>query len=122
MSAWVAGFIFAVMAASSWLVVRANVPQVASGTWLAAGDVGAIPTGAASVALPDGRVLVAGGQTNGSFSTGISTYDPAAGAWAAAGDLTVARVRSYRDAVEGRPRVDRRGLHGVRSVVRHRNS
>ena len=41
----------AVLAASSWLVLRADVPQVATGTWAPAGEVGAIPNGAASVAL-----------------------------------------------------------------------
>ena len=81
----------ALLATSSWLVLRADVPQVASGTWAPAGDVGAIPNGAASVALPDGRVLVAGGTIAGALSNGIATYDPAAGAWASGGNLVVAR-------------------------------
>src|SRR6478672_3615597 len=81
----------ALLAVSSWLVLRADVPQVASGTWAPAGDVGAIPNGAASVALPDGRVLVAGGTIAGALSNGIATYDPAAGAWASGGNLVVAR-------------------------------
>ncbi|MCA1701774.1 MAG: hypothetical protein LC808_00280, partial [Actinobacteria bacterium] len=76
---WVAVFIFAAFAASSWLVLRAAIPQVASGTWVAAGEVGATPAGATSVALADGRVLVAGGKSGGVFSTLISTYNPASG-------------------------------------------
>ena len=90
-TSWAAVFMFAVFAASSWLVLRADIPQVASGTWVAAGDVGTIPTGAASVGLADGRVLVAGGRSDGILSTAISTYNPASGAWAAAGNLAVAR-------------------------------
>ena len=43
----VALVVCAVVAASSWLVVRADVPRVASGTWLAAGEVGTMPVGAA---------------------------------------------------------------------------
>ena len=81
----------ALLAASSWLILRADVPQVASGTWAPAGDVGAIPNGAASVVLPDGRVLVAGGTIAGALSNGVATYDPAAGAWASGGALVVAR-------------------------------
>src|SRR6186713_2059917 len=49
---------------SSWLVLRADVPRVASGTWAAAGEV-AVPSGAVSVTLADGRVVVAGGKSDG---------------------------------------------------------
>ena len=80
------------LAASSWLVVRAEIPQVASGTWVTAGQVGTIPTGAASVGLSDGRLLVAGGQSDGVLSNVVATYDPASGAWAAVGSLNVARA------------------------------
>ncbi|HEU4892298.1 MAG TPA: MBG domain-containing protein, partial [Vicinamibacterales bacterium] len=76
--------------ASSWVVVRADVPRVASGTWAAAGEV-AVPNGAVSTALADGRVVVAGGTSDDSFSSSIATYDPASGAWAHAGDLATAR-------------------------------
>ena len=76
---------------SSWLVLSADVPQVASGTWVAAGEVGAIPIGAASVALADGRVLVTGGKSGDILSSGVVSYDPASGAWLMVGDLAVAR-------------------------------
>ena len=75
---------------SSWAVLRADVPRVASGTWAAAGEV-VIPSGAVSVALADGRVVVAGGKSDGVPSPVISTYDPASGAWARVGDLVTAR-------------------------------
>ena len=79
------------IAASSWLVVRADIPHVSSGTWVTAGDVGAIPAGAASLGLPDGRVLVAGGEVDGAPSARVAIYDPDAGLWSNGGDLMVAR-------------------------------
>ena len=75
---------------SSWLVLRADVPQVASGTWAAAGEV-VIPSGSVSVALADGRVLVAGGKSDDILSPVISSYDPASGAWVRVGELLTAR-------------------------------
>ena len=60
---------------SSWLVLRADVPRVASGTWAAAGEV-AVPSGAVSVTLADGRVVVAGGKSDGILSSAISTLRP----------------------------------------------
>ena len=51
----------------------------------------AVPSGAASVALADGRVVVAGGRSDGIPSSAISTYDPASGAWARVGELLTAR-------------------------------
>ena len=75
---------------SSWLVLRADVPRVASGTWAAAGEV-AVPSSAVSVTLADGRVVVAGGKSDGVPSSAISTYAPASGAWAPAGELLTPR-------------------------------
>ena len=76
--------------ASSWVAVRADVPRVASGTWAAAGEI-AVPGGAVSVALADGRVVVAGGEDDGTPRSAISTYDPASGAWAHVGNLVTPR-------------------------------
>ena len=104
----------------SWLVLRADVPQVASGTWAAAGEV-AVPSGAASVALADGRVVVAGGTSNDTLSPAISTYDPASGAWARVGELVSGPVGPCGDPAEGRPRAGRRGNGFVRPGVRHRD-
>ena len=75
---------------SSWLVLRADVPRVASGTWAAAGEV-VVPSGAVSVTLADGRVVVAGGKSDDTLSPVIASYDPASGAWARVGELLTAR-------------------------------
>ncbi len=90
--AFAAALLTLVVVSSSWLVLRADVPQVASGTWAAAGEVGTIPPGAASVALSDGRLLVAGGQSGDTFSSAISTYDAASGARVLVGNLATARA------------------------------
>ena len=74
----------------SGYVLRADVPRVSSGTWAAAGEVG-VPSGAGSVALTDGRVVVVGGERDGVRSSAISIYDPASSAWARAGDLVTPR-------------------------------
>lgn len=46
----------------------------------------------AALALPDGRVLVAGGWTGQRATASAEIYDPATGQWASAGDMTVART------------------------------
>ena len=44
--------------------VRADVPQVPTGTWTAGGPFGQIPSDVASAVLPDGRLLVTGGSAS----------------------------------------------------------
>ena len=103
----------------SGYVLRADVPRVSSGTWAAAGEVG-VPSGAGSVALTDGRVVVVGGERDGVRSSAISIYDPASGAWARAGDLVTPRsghtVTLLKDG-----RVLFAGGHAPRPVLRHRD-
>lgn len=48
--------------------------------------------GHAALALPDGRVLVCGGWTGSSGTTGAEIYDPMTDRWSAAGDMTEPRV------------------------------
>ena len=85
-------FVVLVLAASSWLSLRADIPHVSSGAWVTGGDVGAIPPGAASVGLPDGRVLIAGGETDNAPSAHVALYDPSTGLWSAGSDLIVPRT------------------------------
>ena len=88
----VALVVFSALTASSLLVLRADIPQVASGAWVPAGELGTVLSGAASVALPDGRVLVAGGVKDDVLSRRIVAYHPSSGAWASIGNLAVART------------------------------
>src|SRR4029077_3053533 len=76
---------------STSLLLKADVPSVPSGVWQPAGDFISPPTGAASVALADGRLLVSGGmpRDGGPVDT-IAVYDPNSG-WTAAGNMTEAR-------------------------------
>ena len=51
-----------------------------------------IPPGAASVGLPDGRVLIAGGEIDGAPSARVAFYDPSTGLWSPGSDLIVPRT------------------------------
>ncbi|HZJ33000.1 MAG TPA: hypothetical protein VFD21_15595, partial [Vicinamibacterales bacterium] len=52
-----AAVLAAVVGAGQWLMLKADVPQVAAGTWASAGGFGPVPDGAASATLPDGRMV-----------------------------------------------------------------
>src|SRR5258706_9069791 len=43
------------------LLLRASLPTVATGTWVAAGNIAAARSGACTVVLSDGRLLIGGG-------------------------------------------------------------
>jgi hypothetical protein len=73
--------------------VRADVPQVPTGTWAAGGQFGDIPRDVASAVLPDGRLLVTGGSSADGQPLGIITaYDPASGTWSSPTQLTEPRA------------------------------
>ena len=79
--------------AGRWLLLEADVPQVAAGTWVSAGDLGAIPDAAASAALADGRLVIAGGRTaDGTLVSQVGIYDPATQSWEDGGQLAMARA------------------------------
>lgn len=64
-------------------------------TWALTGNMLTARLGQAASLLPDGRVLVAGGQRSGGGTTNIFSsaeiYDPAGGAWTATADMTERR-------------------------------
>ena len=64
-------------------------------TWSATGSMLTARSAPTATLLADGRVLVAGGSSQGGSVVAITSaelYDPASGTWSAAGDMTVARV------------------------------
>src|SRR5262245_48898105 len=73
--------------------VQADVPQVPTGTWMAGGAFGEIPSDAASAVLADGRLFVSGGSaSDGQPSAQIAIYSPASGEWSIAGNMSEARA------------------------------
>ena len=77
---------------SSWLVLRADVPQVATGTWTTGGPFGDLPRDVASTVLPDGRLVVTGGSdSDGQPLAMIAIYEPASGSMVARRDDRAAR-------------------------------
>ena len=90
-AAFVAALVMMV-GAGRWLLLNADVPQVAAGTWASAGGFGPVPDGAAAATLADGRMVVAGGRYDtGALVSQIGIYDPASQSWDDGGQLVVAR-------------------------------
>src|SRR5215216_1006423 len=92
-AAWMAA---AAIVVAFGILGKADVPHVATGTWVGAPDVGDIALGAAAVALPDGRLLVTGGSRTGADGqtqrlAEIAIYDATRGSWMRAGQMTMAR-------------------------------
>ena len=86
-------FVILVLAliSTSGLLLRAGAPQTV-GTWLSLGAAAENRTGAAAVALPDGRVLVTGGSVDGVATDSIVFFNAADGARTAAGRLLAPRA------------------------------
>jgi len=82
----------ALMVVSLGRLLRADVPQVAAGTWTSAGEFGILPDGAASTVLRDGRLMVAGGANDGHPSADIALFDPSSATWSRAGVMAEART------------------------------
>src|ERR1700722_13697899 len=74
------------------ILFSASLPQVPSGTWIAAAPMNSARSGASTVLLQDGRILVTGGNdangptnstelfgANGSFSLGVAMNVPRSG-------------------------------------------
>ena len=57
------------------LLLTGSVPQVNSGSWVSAGNMLQPRTGAASVQLQDGRILIIGGTGNDGVLSSAEIYD-----------------------------------------------
>ena len=70
--------------------------ETSSKGWVSTGDLNVPRWGHTATLLPNGKVLVVGGNTrignNTSITKSAELYDPASGSWRSTGDLNVARV------------------------------
>ena len=79
------------LALSAGLALRAQSPHQVD-TWALRGTSADARTGAAAVALADGRTLIAGGTIDGTATDTVVIYDPATGSFSNAGQLLGART------------------------------
>src|SRR5437588_4084103 len=71
-------------------LLRASLPSVATGTWVAAGSMSAARSGACAVVLSDGRLLVSGGS-DASGPTATADLFSTTGSWSAAASMNSPR-------------------------------
>src|SRR5207253_4727649 len=71
-------------------LLRASLPSVATGTWVAAGNMSAARSAACTVALNDGRLLVSGGS-DASGPTATADLFSTTGSWSAAASMNSPR-------------------------------
>jgi hypothetical protein len=71
-------------------ILRAVLPTVQTGQWVSSGPLAQARSGAAAVLLPDGRVMITGGDVNGSPSSSVEMFN-ADGSISSAAPMATAR-------------------------------
>ena len=82
------------------LVASTPVPAFAgtSGTWANTGSLNTARTDHTATLLPNGQVLVAGGEGTTGFLSSAELYNPATGTWTVTGSMAEAPRRPHCDA------------------------
>ena len=68
--------VLVVVLAAAGLLLHADVPQVPSNVWVAAGDMTSVRAGASGTLLPNGLVLVAGGLDANGVTASVERFSP----------------------------------------------
>ena len=85
------GVVLAALVFAATHSIRAELPQ-AIGTWASLGATPESRVGAATVALTDGRTLIAGGSVDATPTDSVVVFDPNTGSFSTVGHLLAARV------------------------------
>src|SRR5438067_2238880 len=83
--------IIVLLSTSAALLGGAAVVQSAPVAFVSTGSLGTPRSNHTATLLPNGQVLVAGGEESNGFLTSAELYDPASGTWSATGSLAAAR-------------------------------